>query len=62
MMPFDRTHNLTIDKPYRLANDCVMNVVHNVDYNPHPPPEEGYMLYLNGSIFTLLNGQNMTLL
>jgi hypothetical protein len=55
-------HGLRIDKWVRIASDNVMGQVKSPEYNPVPPPVEGYFLLLNGGNFLLLNGQNLVLL
>jgi hypothetical protein len=55
-------HSFQMDKWVRIATDCVTGQVKNPQYNPVPPPVEGYFLLLDGSNFLLLNGQDLTLL
>jgi hypothetical protein len=46
----------------RIATDNVSGQVIQPEFDPTPPPEEGYFLLLDGTHFMLLNGQDLTLL
>lgn len=55
-------HGFKLDRPVRIATDNVMGQVRSPEYNPVPPPIEGYFLLLDGTNFLLLDGENLTLL
>lgn len=51
-----------MDKWVRIATDNVSGQVIQPEFDPTPPPEEGYFLLLDGTNFLLLDGENLTLL
>lgn len=55
-------HRFRFDRPIRLATDNVMGYPTQPEFNPVPPPIEGYFLLLDGTNFLLLDGENLTLL
>ena len=56
-------HPFTFDVNFGFGQEGLVNDAEETyTTTPPPPPEEGFFLYLNGGIFTLLNGQNLTLL
>jgi hypothetical protein len=55
-------HGLKLDKWVRIATDNVSGQVIKPEFNPVPPPIEGYFLLLDNTNFLLLDGENLTLL
>ena len=55
-------HGLKFDRPIRIATDNVVGFITEPEYNPIPPPPEGYFLLLDGTNFLLLDGENLSLL
>lgn len=55
------SHNLTFDKPYRLATDNVSARNPSPEYNPVIPPVLGYFLLTDNTNFLLTDGTELLL-
>jgi hypothetical protein len=56
-----RTRNFPFDANFDFGTDSLLFVKFQDEGTPFPP-HPGFFLYLNNGIFTLLDGQNLTLL
>lgn len=54
-------HGLRFDKTIRIATDNISGTITNPEYQPNPPPVEGYFLLSDGSNFLLSDGTNLVL-
>lgn len=56
-------HPFVFDVNFNFGQEGLLNDAEETYTNTPPiPPVMGFFLFLNGGIFTLLNGQNLTLL
>ena len=57
----DASHNFRVDKTIRFGTDSVFKKITHFEYNPIPPPIEGYLLLTDLTNFLLTDLETLSL-